>query len=65
MVIEYPVESKHIKFDSEYKNTKSIPSAFAFGRLLSPVYDLQKSDQICISFRYKIRPASYGNFYLL
>uniref|UniRef100_A0A915CPW7 Collagen alpha-1(XVIII) chain n=1 Tax=Ditylenchus dipsaci TaxID=166011 RepID=A0A915CPW7_9BILA len=34
-----------------------------FGRLLSPVYDLAKSQHICLSLRYQIRPGSYGGYF--
>lgn len=33
-----------------------------FGRLLSPVFDLERSDKICISFKYSFKPGSYGKF---
>ncbi|KAI1715978.1 fibronectin type III domain-containing protein [Ditylenchus destructor] len=44
----------------EVTSSETAPPSNQYGRLLSPVYDLVKSDHVCLSFRYLVRPASYG-----
>lgn len=45
-----------------FLQTSDDPSA-TFGRLISPVFDLEKTSHCCITLMYYVRKDSYGKTY--